>query len=173
MAIKTIFLDRDGVINKDNNYVHEINDFEFIDGIFNACLYFQNLGYQLIIITNQSGISRGYFDENQYKLITDWMVTQFKKNQINILDIFHCPHGPMSNCNCRKPKAGMLFDAQIKYNINMKKSWMIGDSERDIEAAINAKIKNTILLSNLSKPLESKAKYITDSLLKIKKIITS
>ena len=67
MSIKTIFLDRDGVINKDNNYVFKINDFEFIEGIFNVCSYFLDLGYEIIIITNQSGISRGYFDENQYK----------------------------------------------------------------------------------------------------------
>lgn len=173
MSIKTIFLDRDGVINKDNNYVFKINDFEFIEGIFNVCSYFLDLGYEIIIITNQSGISRGYFDENQYKILTEWMITQFKKNQIKILDIFHCPHGPKSNCICRKPKAGMLIDAQNKYSIDMKKSWMIGDSERDIEAAVNAKLTNTILFNELQPPIESQASYIVNSLEKIKNIITN
>ena len=70
MAIKTIFLDRDGVINKEVNYLHKITDFEFIEGIFEALTYFQELGYVIIIITNQSGISRGYYTENDYKILT-------------------------------------------------------------------------------------------------------
>ena len=91
MAIKTIFLDRDGVINKEVNYLHKIKNFEFIEGVFDACLYFQNLEYKIIIISNQSGISRGYFNENDYKNLTKWMLYQFDKNCISILDIFYCP----------------------------------------------------------------------------------
>ena len=90
MPIKTIFLDRDGVINKEIHYLHKIDDFEFIDGIFDACLYFQSLGYKIIIITNQSGISRGYYTESDYQKITQWMLYQFKYKNINILDVFHC-----------------------------------------------------------------------------------
>ena len=71
---KTIFLDRDGVINKEVQYLYKIDDFEFIDGIFDACLYFQNLGYQIIIITNQSGISRGHYTESDYQKVTQWML---------------------------------------------------------------------------------------------------
>ena len=67
MTIKTIFLDRDGVINNEVNYLHKIDDFEFIDGIFDACLYFQKLDYKIIIVTNQSGIARGYYSENDYQ----------------------------------------------------------------------------------------------------------
>ena len=92
MPIKTIFLDRDGVINKEVNYLNKIDDFEFIDGIFDACLYFTNLGYKLIIITNQSGISRGFYSESDYQKLTQWMIDQFENKNINILDIFHCPH---------------------------------------------------------------------------------
>ena len=92
MAIKTIFIDRDGVINKEINYLHKIEDFEFIDGIFDACLHFQSLGYKIIIITNQSGISRGYYTESDYQKVTQWMLNQFKYKNIKILDIFHCPH---------------------------------------------------------------------------------
>ena len=83
MPIKTIFLDRDGVINKDINYLHKIDDFEFIDGIFDACLYFQSLGYKIIIITNQSGISRGYYSQNDYLKLTNWMLNQFKNHGIS------------------------------------------------------------------------------------------
>ena len=166
MPIKTIFLDRDGVINKEVNYLHKIDDFEFIDGTFKTCLYFQNLGYKIIIITNQSGISRQYYNENDYQIITNWMKSQFNKNGINLLDVFHCPHLPNSNCNCRKPKPGMLLQAKNKYNIDMQKSWLIGDTENDIIAANNASITNTILVKSGHKinEEESNAKYILESI---------
>ena len=173
MPIKTIFLDRDGVINKEVNYLHKIDDFEFVDGIFKACIYFQNLGYKIIIITNQSGISRGYYDESDFEKITKWMLSKFEKNNINILDVFHCPHGPDSICECRKPKPGMLLKAKTKHNIDMKKSWMIGDKENDIKAANNAGIINTILVKSGHNVDEfnSNAKFILDSIKNIHKAI--
>jgi D-glycero-D-manno-heptose 1,7-bisphosphate phosphatase len=175
MTINSIFLDRDGVINKDINYAYKIVDFEFIDGIFDVCIYFQNLGYKIIIVTNQSGISRGYYSENDFQTITNWMLTQFKKNDINILDVFHCPHSPDSHCNCRKPKPGMLLNAKYKHNINMQNSWIIGDKEADIIAGISSGITNTILVKNGHKidELNSKAKFIIDSIQQTNKIITS
>ena len=175
MAIKTIFLDRDGVINKEVNYLHKIEDFEFIDGVFDACKYFKNLGYKIIVISNQSGISRGYYTKSDFQIITNWMVAQFNNNGINILDVFHCPHLPNSNCKCRKPKPGMLFTAQKKYNINMNKSWMIGDKEIDIIAANNASIDNTILVRSGHKINEkdSNAKFILDSITRAKNVVNS
>ena len=175
MSIKTIFLDRDGVINKEINYLHKIEDFEFINGVFEACQYFKNLNYKIIIITNQSGISRGYYTENDFQIITNWMIAQFKKNDINILDVFHCPHMPNSNCNCRKPMPGMLLEAKYKYNINMKNSWMIGDQKADIIAANTAGITNTILVRSGHKinKADSNAKYILDSIDQSNKVIIS
>ena len=146
MAIKTIFLDRDGVVNKEVRYLYKLSDFEFIDGIFDACLYFQKLEYKIVIITNQSGIARGYYNETDYWKLTEWMLGQFNHNGINILDTFYCPHDPASLCECRKPKPGMFFEAKDKYNISMKDSWMIGDSESDIKAANAAGISKTILV---------------------------
>jgi len=146
MTIKTIFLDRDGVINKEAEYLFRISDFEFIEGVFDVCLYFHNLGYKIIIISNQSGIARGYYNENDYRKLTEWMLGQFNDNGINILDTFYCPHGPASLCECRKPKPGMFIEAKDKYNISMKDSWMIGDSESDIKAANAAGISKTILV---------------------------
>jgi D-glycero-D-manno-heptose 1,7-bisphosphate phosphatase len=166
MTIKTIFLDRDGVINKEINYLHKIEDFEFIDGVFEACQYLQSLEYKIIVITNQSGISRGLYTKNDYQIITKWMVSQFMKNNISILDTFHCPHLPDSGCNCRKPKPGMLLNAKNKYDIDMKKSWMIGDKETDITAAISSGITNTILVKSGHKinEADSRAKFIIDSI---------
>ena len=76
MPVKTVFLDRDGVINKEVGYLHKIQDFEFINGVFEACLYFQSLNYQIIVVTNQSGIGRGYYDEDDFHIINNWMLEQ-------------------------------------------------------------------------------------------------
>ncbi len=173
MAIKTIFLDRDGVINKEVRYLYRLSDFEFIDGVFDACLYFQKLSYKIIIISNQSGIARGYYNENDYLKLTEWMLDQFNDNGINILDIFYCPHSPESLCECRKPKPGMLIEAKDKYNIGMKDSWMIGDKETDIEAANLAGINNTILVrsGHLVDESNSNSKFIVDSIKQSKEVI--
>ena len=173
MAIKTIFLDRDGVVNKEVRYLYKLSDFEFIDGIFDACLYLQKLGYEIVIVTNQSGITRGYYNENDYQKLTEWMLGQFNDNGINILDTFYCPHGPESPCECRKPKPGMLIEAKHKYNISMKDSWMIGDSESDIKAANAAGISKTILVRSGHRVDESNSnsKFIIDSIKQSKEVI--
>tara|TARA_B100000795_G_scaffold129265_1_gene96347 strand:+ start:7093 stop:7614 length:522 start_codon:yes stop_codon:yes gene_type:complete len=171
--MKTIFLDRDGVINKEISYLHKIDEFVFIDGIFEACQNFNKLGYQIIIVTNQSGISRGYFSEKDFQTITNWMLHQFEINDVNILDVLHCPHSPESNCICRKPKPGMFIQAKKKHKINMAESWMIGDSERDIRAASLAGIKNTIIVKSGHKLEEdsSLAMFVLDSIINANQVI--
>jgi D-glycero-D-manno-heptose 1,7-bisphosphate phosphatase len=163
---KIIFLDRDGVINKEVEYLHKIDDFIFINGVFEACTHFQNLGYGIVIITNQSGIGRGLYKNKDFKTLNKWMLEEFKDNDIEILDVFHCPHGPDSLCKCRKPMPGMLLEAKIKHKINMQDSWMIGDKEVDIIAANRAGIYNTILVKSGHEinETDSNAKYILESL---------
>lgn len=146
--MKIAFLDRDGVINKEVGYLHKIADFEFIDGVFEACKFLQNQEFKIIIITNQSGIGRGYYGESDFEILTAWMLGEFIKNKIDILDVFHCPHSPEDNCACRKPKSGMFIQASKKYNIDKPNSLMIGDKEADIAAANNFGIDKAILVAS-------------------------
>ena len=173
MSKKIVFLDRDGVINKEVGYLYKIEDFDFISGVFEACLYFQLLGYQIIIVTNQSGIGRGYYNENDFHQITEWMLEQFNKNNIEILDVFFCPHAPDSTCDCRKPKPGMFNQANNKHDIDMKNSWMIGDKEADIKAANAAGIQHTVLVKSghAIDEINSKALFILGSIEQVKTVI--
>ena len=173
MATKTIFLDRDGVINKEKNYLYKIESFEFINGVFYACQYLESLNYKIIITTNQSGISRGYYTESDFQKLTKWMLGQFNNNNIDILDVIHCPHLPSDFCDCRKPKPGMLLSAKTKHNIDIENSWMIGDKENDIQAAHNAGIRNTILVKSGHEidELNSNSKFILNSIKDIHEVI--
>lgn len=163
---KVIFLDRDGVINKDIGYLFRIEDFKFEKKIFDACRHFNSIGYQLIIITNQSGIYRKLYSLNDFLKLNAWMLDQFEHNGVKILDVYFCSHGPNSNCSCRKPKPGMILKAKDKHNVNMAESWLIGDKETDISSAIAANIKNTILITGNKQndPLESNAKFVLKSI---------
>ena len=171
--LNIVFLDRDGIINKDKNYVFKKEDFEFVEGIFTSCKHFQKLGYGIIVITNQSGIYRGYYSKNDFHVLTKWMVNEFSNNGINILDIFFCPHGPNSICNCRKPKPGMFLEAKLKHNVDIANSWMIGNKETDIKAAYKAGITNTILVKTNydNGEYRYKPKYIIKSMSEATKII--
>ena len=173
MSKKIVFLDRDGVINKEVGYLHKIEDFEFINGVFDACVYFQSLGYQLIVVTNQSGIERGYYSEDDFHTVNNWMLKQFKNQGVDILDVFLCPHGPGSNCDCRKPKPGMFNQADDKYSIDMENSWMIGDKEADVQAANAAGIQNTVLVKSghTIDETNSKSLFILDSIEYVKTAI--
>jgi len=173
MSLKTIFLDRDGVINHEVGYLHKIEDFQFINGVFEACLQFQSLNFQIVVISNQSGISRGYYSESDFHKVNNWMLDQFKRQGINILDVFFCPHGPKDGCECRKPKPGMLFQAKQKHGIDMSRSWMIGDTETDMIAANAAGINDTILVRS-GHDIDAKnssAKYILNSIKEAQSII--
>lgn len=141
---RALFLDRDGTINVDKAYVHRREDFEFIDGVFDFCRRAQELGYLVIVITNQSGIARGYYTEADYRAITDWMVGEFAAHGVRVTDVFHCPllSGPD-----RKPEPGMFLKARDKYGIDMASSVSIGDKPRDVEAGERAGVGRNILFA--------------------------
>lgn len=167
---KALFLDRDGVINIDHGYTYKIEEFKFYDEIFNLLRHAQKLGYKLFIVTNQSGIARGYYSEQDFKRLTLWMLKEFEKNGIKIEKVYYCPHLPEDNCECRKPNPKMIKDAIDEFDIDPKSSWMIGDKPSDIEAAKNAGVQNTILISTKNEK-NSLAKYSVRSLYDIIKII--
>ncbi len=145
---KALFLDRDGVINVEKNYLYRIEDFEFIDGVFEACRAFQQKGYLIIVITNQAGIARGKYTEEDYDVLTRWMLGRFTEEGIKISAVYHCPHHPdfTGSCDCRKPAPGMLEAARAEFDIDMASSILVGDKESDIEAGLNAGIGSNILV---------------------------
>ena len=147
---KALFLDRDGTINVDYGYVHEPEKFVFIDGVFDFCRIAQEKGYLIIVVTNQSGIERGYFTEADFTAITKYMVDKFSEAGVAITDVFHCPslEGPD-----RKPEPGMFLKAQAKYDIDMASSVNIGDKERDLEAGRRASVGMNLLFEGDFRPL--------------------
>ena len=159
---KALFLDRDGVINIEKNYLYKVDEFEFIDGVFELCKHYQDLGYLIIIVTNQSGIARGYYTEDDFSILSSWMIDEFKKHGIEIANVYHCPHHPdiSGKCSCRKPEPGMILDAAKKFDIDLEQSILVGDKERDIEAALNAGIKSTYLYTPHEIVKQSKATKI-------------
>lgn len=164
--IKALFLDRDGVINIEKDYLYKIEDFEFIDGIFEICSYYQDLGFKIFVVTNQSGIARGYYKESDFKKLTIWMVKTFLDNGIDIQKVYFCPHHPTvsGKCDCRKPKPGMLLKAKLEFDIDLKNSIIIGDKEKDIEAGLNAGLKETYLFDESCLIKDSKATQIISKL---------
>ena len=134
---KVIFLDRDGVINIERgDYTYKIADFKFVDGLFIALEKLKQQGFEFIVITNQGGISKGIYSHQDVLTINDLMRKEFFKQEVPLLDIFYCPHhNDIENCICRKPNSLLLEKAIAKYEVDIKKSFFIGDSNRDIEAA--------------------------------------
>lgn len=135
---KAVFLDRDGTINVDKHYLHKIEDFEFLPGATEALKMLQIAGYKLIIITNQSGIARGFYSEKDFITLNEWMLEELRKQDVIIDDVYYCPHLPGAkiekyriDCNCRKPAIGLFEKAIEEHKINIKESYAIGDKIRD------------------------------------------
>ncbi|MGL6196786.1 MAG: D-glycero-alpha-D-manno-heptose-1,7-bisphosphate 7-phosphatase [Thermoguttaceae bacterium] len=166
MGVKALFLDRDGVINEDTGYVYQTEHFHFVDGIFQLCRTAIRKGYIIIVATNQSGIERGYFTEESYRKLTQWMCLRFESEGATITEVLHCPtlSGPD-----RKPNPGMFFSAQKKYGIDMTASVSLGDKERDIEAARSAGVGLNVLFAD--KNTESKADQLVATLKEVENLL--
>ena len=154
--MKACFLDRDGVIIKDVNYLKYIKDIKFNEGIFNGLKILTQLGYKLFIITNQSAVGRGLLTEKKLFKIHDYIQKKLKKKNIEIKKILYCPCHPMAkikkyqrNCKMRKPKPGMIKKIFKIYNIKPKNSILFGDKKTDILAGKRAKIKKNFLYNDI------------------------
>ncbi|WP_448550116.1 D-glycero-beta-D-manno-heptose 1,7-bisphosphate 7-phosphatase [Thalassotalea fusca] len=152
---KALFLDRDGIINVDHGYVYQQENFEFVEGIFELCTKAKANGFLIIIVTNQSGIGRGKYTENDFEKLCKWMTLEFQSRNIAIDDIFYCPHHPTSakgeylqSCYCRKPEPGMIIAAQKKHKIDVSQSIFIGDKKSDMLAANSAGVKHRLLVGD-------------------------
>lgn len=177
--MKALFLDRDGIINIDSGYVSDKKSFVFKEDIFNLLNRAIEKNYIIIIVTNQSGIGRGYFSENDFNKLNQWMLNQFKKKNILISKTYFCPHHsteglPPYNikCNFRKPNPGMFLKAKKEFNINMNKSIMLGDRVTDMNAAISSGIvKNFLLCDNETQIKKNKSFNVIANILDIYEIL--
>ncbi|MBQ7136030.1 D-glycero-beta-D-manno-heptose 1,7-bisphosphate 7-phosphatase [Campylobacter sp.] len=158
--IKALFLDRDGVINYDPGYVYRIEDFEFMPGIFEALAGFMALGYEIFVVTNQSGIGRGYYSEDDFAKLSKYMIDEFKSYGVEIKKIYHCPHTPSDDCNCRKPRPGMILQALNEHNIDPQASLIIGDKPSDLESARRAGVERGYLIGDEFKSVLEVLEYI-------------
>jgi D-glycero-D-manno-heptose 1,7-bisphosphate phosphatase len=142
---RAVFLDRDGTINLDKDYVHKIEDWEFIPLSVEALKLLHDKGYKLFIITNQSGIGRGYYAERDMDILHNYFINLLKEKNIEITGIYFCPHHPKDYCNCRKPGTALIEKAIKDFYINISESYCIGDKTCDIKMGSDSGCK-TILL---------------------------
>ena len=153
MKKKGLFLDRDGVINVNHGYVHKIDDFQFIDGIFDLARMASEKNYVICIVTNQAGIGRGYYSEAEFNSLTDWMCARFRIEGSVISKVYHSPYHPIyglgkykkDHCS-RKPHPGMLLEAISDYNIDPEISILVGDKISDIKAGIAAGVGTNLYI---------------------------
>ena len=160
MKQRAVFLDRDGTINVEKNYLFRIADFEFLPGVMDSLRLLQENQYLLIIITNQSGIARGYYTEEDFMVLNEWMIEEFAKNGVIIDQVYYCPHHPdakikkyRQNCLCRKPKIGLYEEAVRDYDIDLRKSFVIGDKIRDCSICENTACRGYLIAENEKKDI--------------------
>jgi len=143
---RAAFLDRDGVINHDLSYVGRAEDFLLIDGVAEALRRLRDAGYALVVVTNQSGISRGYYSEADYGRVTERMTMLLAAQGVAFTAILHCPHGPADGCSCRKPQPGMLLDGAAITGASLPDSVLFGDKPSDIAAGRAASVGRCFLV---------------------------
>ncbi len=166
--MKAILLDRDGTINVEKNYLFKAEDFEFINGTEEAILKFNQLGYLVIVITNQSGIARGYYTEQDLNKLHEYINIKLLQVGAHIDKFYYCPHHPTIGilpyrrvCNCRKPNIGMYQQAIREFHIDVSKSWVIGDRVRDLAPANTLGLKKGLVLTGYG---EQEKKNITSDI---------
>ena len=154
---KALFLDRDGVINVDKHYVYRIEDCEFIEGIFDLCRRARSKGYKLLVVTNQAGIAKGYYSEEDFLRFMDYMKAEFERQGCPLDEVFYCPYHEegqgkyRKESDDRKPAPGMILKAAEKFDLDLNQCVLIGDKRSDIEAGQRAGVG---MLIRVSTPLD-------------------
>lgn len=158
---KIIFIDRDGVINKDPggwtkyDYVTKWDEFFFIDGSIEALKRLRKAGYKICLISNQGGIGKGYFTQEDLEGLNKRMLREIEKGGGKIDELYYCTHHDKDNCECRKPKTGLIEQAIGRKDVDIKNTFIIGDSLRDIEAGKRMGMKTILVLSGKTSPSET------------------
>jgi D-glycero-D-manno-heptose 1,7-bisphosphate phosphatase len=148
---KAIFLDRDGIINTERGYTHRLEDFIILPDLMESLQFLQKKGYLFIIVTNQSGIAKELYTQENVEEIHTHLLNEFKKNNIVIAEIYYCVHHPdVSRCICRKPDSLFVEKALARFEIDPAQSYFIGDKDRDVEAAAKGGVKGILVPSNTS-----------------------
>ena len=149
---KAVFLDRDGTINVDKGYLYKACDFEFLPGATDALKKLQNAGYLLIVITNQSGIGRGYYTEEDFEALNEYMKSELRKHGVNLAGVYYCPHLPDAKveryrkvCTCRKPSLGLFERAVHDFNIDLSLSYAVGDKPRDCAICLKSECRGFLI----------------------------
>ena len=160
------FFDRDGTLIQEKNYLSDLSDIAFFPSVAQTLKRITALGYKLIVITNQSGVARGYFNEEFVQKVHRLLNQVLEKDQIQIDDFFYCPHHPsegnapyVQDCKCRKPNPGLIFEAQKKYDLDLENSYMVGDKLCDIQLAKNAGV-NGVFVRTGTQPKDEEKKII-------------
>ncbi|RKX58981.1 MAG: D,D-heptose 1,7-bisphosphate phosphatase [Thermodesulfobacteriota bacterium] len=151
MKLPAVFLDRDGTLNEEVGYLNHLSRLKLLPQVAEGLKILKQHGFMLIVITNQSGPARGYFPKELVFKANELLQKRLKKRGVILDDFFICFHHPEENCNCRKPKPGLIYQALEKYPIDLKKSYVIGDKAVDIELALNLGIKGILVLTGYGK----------------------
>lgn len=152
MNPRALLLDRDGVINVDKGYVSKPEDFELVDGVADLCRHAVDLGYLIIVVTNQAGIGRGIYSEAHFLAFTEWMSDGFRQRGIPIAKVYYCPFHPefgvgkyKRESTCRKPAPGMILRAAKDFHLDLQRSVLVGDKETDVQAGLAAGVGCNVL----------------------------
>ena len=161
---RAVFLDRDGTINVEKDYLINLDDFEFLPGVPEALKKLQNAGFLLVVVSNQSGVARGYFNLLQVEKLHQYMIGLLEEYDVSLAGIYVCPHHPtcgqgvyLCDCECRKGKPGMLLEAAEELNIDLRHSFMIGDKLADIEAGYAAGCSTYLVKTGYGRDFEMAA----------------
>ena len=167
MAEIAVFLDRDGTIARDVHYCCQVEDFEILPTVPQAIRLLNQYGFKVIVVTNQSGIARGYLTENTLSQIHQYMEDELAKYGAHIDAIYYCPHHPDDGCQCRKPKPALLLSAVKELGIGLERSYVVGDGEVDMETGKAARCQTVLVTTDPNEKggIAESSDYIADTLL--------